>query len=719
MSPGAGTSPFWKPLGKPGDRMDSKKRKQMKLCSSNMLAPVSDLSKEELVARLVSLQTQLIQRDASILALNQTVLVRQQDEHKKQELKRCFSTIEKRHIDTSTVHTVLEDSFHHLNCTIVNTFGGKSAVLLLDVPYNAVVGAKNTDVRQQRILRTYWGDDDSRGMEQGLADLRQHRDVIVQKKPKLWSFGELTAAVEDGGYAGVLTAFLVVPVVIENTTIALVLCLDGEYTQRDGKLLFDLLPEIWTSNVQALINIALEAVRNEKMEDTLAEESRVRDEVILSLERVVDDTLEQIALSVKTKSGKELWTEILTNVANFFEEYFESEVLLAVTNTEANTSCKERAPTRRSSNVSTSRQSISDTGKLGLKFMFYIFSDGTRSIRTSKMKHIPHPQLREGSTMERVLMRGVPMFSSDGSSLTLPSGHMRISSMLLVPIIFLGEPVGLLGLANGRFDNSSGRILQSVFTTFWSMILKATLLSDFQRVLNAALPAQISERVKHGDTIADNYVTATVLYADIVGFTSFTRELASDQVVEYSNLIFSKLDRLVQDAGLEKIKVMGDCYMAAGGVQDKSGRLPPSRGVVVDSQARQMATFALRILKEADEVNRNVGLGTSAAIREGLKKQPLCFRVGVALGPMTAGVFGTEKVQYDVFGPTVNLASRLESGGRPGMVQVSETMYEALAPLGFTFEKRDPFYIKGFGEYQAYFLTGAPSATPQIVAPGD
>ncbi|KAJ9465831.1 Adenylate cyclase [Diplonema papillatum] len=664
------------------------------------------LSKDELLHRVVALQNQLIHKDALIHDLNTAVNTAQLDDQRKHELKRGFSVIERRHVDTSTTQTVLEDAFHHLLVTVTGSFGGVAGILLLDVPYNSLLGATNSDLRKFILLSSYWSTERADPLELALEDLHLYRDFISQKRPKTLVDDQLLAVQKHLSEFGAtpVGSCMVVPIVLENTTVALLVQVDGTFNSVDAKLLYEMLPEIWTSNVQSLINIALDTLRKEKMEETLVQESMLRDDLILALERVVDAVMQQLA-GPKQKTTSEIWTEILTKVANFFEAYFKTECLIAVTNAEANLRIKDVKASSRPSSAGTRKGSASVGG---LRFMHYIFSDSTRVVRLTRMKHLATPSKpRAGGVWHQVLASGVPFFTNDVSSLILPEGHMKMSAVLMVPIIFLGEPVGLVGLANGEFSLSTGRILQSVFTTFWSMIVKSTVLSESQRVLNAALPPAVSNRVKRGEVIADSYDFTTVLFADMVSFSDFTKDLSSEAVVAFSNLIFNRLDQLVKEYGLEKIKVIGDCYMVVGGVQDKSGtKQPAAQNPCERAQMKQMAEFATRIIVEGQLINARADSIGSVALRENLKKQPLAFRVGIAAGALTAGVFGTEKVQYDVLGATVNMASRLQSNGKAGEIHVSAEFREPLYEEGYVFETRDPVTLKGFGECQTYFLKG-------------
>jgi class 3 adenylate cyclase len=181
--------------------------------------------------------------------------------------------------------------------------------------------------------------------------------------------------------------------------------------------------------------------------------------------------------------------------------------------------------------------------------------------------------------------------------------------------------------------------------------------------------------------IADRFPDVTVLFADIVDFTRRSQQIAPEQVVQALNDLFSSFDRLAQRHGLEKIKTVGDAYMVAGGLPDPR-----------PDHAQAVAEMALAI---RDEV----------ASRVDPSGQPLAVRIGMDTGPVVAGVIGTSKFSYDLWGDTVNTASRMESHGVPGCIQVTARTYERLKD-GYGFERRGSIPVKGKGEIVTYFLVG-------------
>jgi class 3 adenylate cyclase len=203
-----------------------------------------------------------------------------------------------------------------------------------------------------------------------------------------------------------------------------------------------------------------------------------------------------------------------------------------------------------------------------------------------------------------------------------------------------------------------------------------------ERLLLNILPASIATRLKETEgVIADGFSEVTVLFADIVDFTRRSERSTPEQVVAVLNDLFSAFDRLAQHSGLEKIKTVGDAYMVVGG-------LPEPR----PDHAEAVAEMALAIREEV-------------AGRLDPGGQPLQVRIGIDTGPVVAGVIGTIKFSYDLWGDTVNTASRMESHGLPGCIQVTDRTWERLRDR-YRFERRGPVQVKGKGEIVTYFLEG-------------
>ena len=201
-----------------------------------------------------------------------------------------------------------------------------------------------------------------------------------------------------------------------------------------------------------------------------------------------------------------------------------------------------------------------------------------------------------------------------------------------------------------------------------------------ERLLRNILPKAIAERMKNGETnIAEHHPDVTLLLADLVGFTTLATSIDPVEVVNLLNEIFSGFDTLTEKLGLEKIKIIGDDYMAAGGIHSHS-----------NDHAEAIAELALSFQNHVNWVNDHYN--TSIQIR-----------IGVNTGSLVAGVIGRKTFAYDVWGETVNMACRLETTGKPGCIQVSESTYARLKHK-YKFEAKHDVDLKGHGIVPAYWL---------------
>jgi guanylate cyclase len=209
-------------------------------------------------------------------------------------------------------------------------------------------------------------------------------------------------------------------------------------------------------------------------------------------------------------------------------------------------------------------------------------------------------------------------------------------------------------------------------------------------LLRNTLPDEIAERLKTASgTIADDFPEASVLFADLAGFTPMSSTMTPAEVVELLDEVFRVIDGFVAELGLEKIKTVGDEYMAAAGV-------PRPRA----DHAAAAADLALRIRDHfaANEV----------------RGRQLSFRIGINSGPVTAGVIGTNKFAYDLWGDTVNAASRMESSGVPGSIQISAAT-QGLVADAFVCESRGMTSIKGKEPMETFLLLSRRSNVPAAV----
>jgi class 3 adenylate cyclase len=237
-----------------------------------------------------------------------------------------------------------------------------------------------------------------------------------------------------------------------------------------------------------------------------------------------------------------------------------------------------------------------------------------------------------------------------------------------------------------KSSDELGKLAETFNSMTRSIREKTAIIEEKNRenesLLLNILPGEIASRLKSGEhEIADAFADVTVLFGDIVGFTALSSKTSAGQIVEMLNGLFSRFDEQAQKLGIEKIKTIGDCYMAVCG-------LPK----VCPDHAARMARMALQMMDATAEYGKDMGID-------------LQLRIGLNSGAVVAGVIGATKFIYDLWGDTVNLASRMESTGVPGGIQVTRAVYERLQDT-FELEERGLVQVKGKGEIETWLLRG-------------
>ncbi len=210
--------------------------------------------------------------------------------------------------------------------------------------------------------------------------------------------------------------------------------------------------------------------------------------------------------------------------------------------------------------------------------------------------------------------------------------------------------------------------------------------AESDRLLLNVLPATVSERLRRGENpIADDFADVTVLFADIVGFTAMAAELDAEDVITMLSGLFNEFDDLVAERGLEKIKTIGDAYMAVGGLPDP-----------MPDHAIRIIDLAMAMVASTDTSGHFPGLPV---------------RIGIHSGPVAGGVIGTRKFAYDVWGNTVNVAARLQTTGIPGRIHVSAETRDRTRDV-YGFEPREAVELRGVGVRTTYLVSGRLSDSP-------
>ena len=246
-------------------------------------------------------------------------------------------------------------------------------------------------------------------------------------------------------------------------------------------------------------------------------------------------------------------------------------------------------------------------------------------------------------------------------------------------IIWISENVRVVRNSQGEILYYEGTVQDITKRKYVETALRLEQQKSDSLLLNI-LPAQIAVKLKQNQhPIAKRFETVTILFADIVDFTSFSARISPNKLVDILNQIFSEFDQLTEQYSLEKIKTIGDSYMVAGG-------LPKAR----EDHGEAIAEMAIDMQKAIRKFSNDRG-------------ESFQIRIGINTGPVVAGVIGIKKFIYDLWGNTVNVASRMESSGISGKIQITETTYQLLKDK-FLLESRGSIPVKGRGEMMTYWL---------------
>jgi adenylate cyclase len=294
------------------------------------------------------------------------------------------------------------------------------------------------------------------------------------------------------------------------------------------------------------------------------------------------------------------------------------------------------------------------------------------------------------------LLAGAMLFFFGIQNWKLFVGFLIYAAVLLLLVINFAPVDGLLLPTDGRLrDMISSQTMLSVLFINAAMIFYALTLVHSAEVqleqehersealIATVMPDTIAARLKASEQrIADRIENLSVLFADLAGFTAAAHDLPPEEIVGFLDSLVRAFDALAEQHGVEKIKTVGDCYMAAAGFDGRA-----------HDGAVAIGRFALAMM-EANAVHALGG-------------RKLELRAGIHCGPATAGVIGDIRFSYDVWGDAVNVASRMESHGTPSRIQVSAAFRELTGDT-FTFEQRGTMEIKGIGEIRTAFLIGTP-----------
>jgi class 3 adenylate cyclase len=272
--------------------------------------------------------------------------------------------------------------------------------------------------------------------------------------------------------------------------------------------------------------------------------------------------------------------------------------------------------------------------------------------------------------------------------------RVELSLFGLLLLILLLEGILVFRPSVDKLQTALNELAIALATSQDTAAELAAAQAQSERLLLNILPSPIAERLKNTPEttqphIADGFGDVTVLFADIVGFTDISARTSPQELVALLNQIFSRFDRLAEHHGLEKIKTIGDAYMVVGGLPHPC-----------DHHAVSIANMAIDMQTAIAQFNQDTG-------------EAFSIRIGMNTGAVVAGVIGLRKFIYDLWGDTVNIASRMESHGVAGGIQVTEATYKRLTDTHY-FESRGVIQVKGRGEMATYWLKGKKQLAPTV-----
>jgi class 3 adenylate cyclase len=253
-----------------------------------------------------------------------------------------------------------------------------------------------------------------------------------------------------------------------------------------------------------------------------------------------------------------------------------------------------------------------------------------------------------------------------------------MASSIVTRIRYMQDQLNLEAKTHREFVENQNRVLEETVTERTKDLNLEVQKSE--RLMLNILPESIASRLKAGDeSISDSYQNATILFSDLVGFTKMSSSKTAEELVFLLNDLFKRFDTRATSLGLEKIKTIGDAYMVAGGLPTND-----------DTHAIQVTKMALGMYEDLEAFNKEHDMS-------------LGMRIGINSGPVVAGVIGHSKFSYDIWGNTVNTASRMESTCSPGKVQVSPSTYEQIKGH-FDIQENQLVECKGLGKIMTYFV---------------
>eukprot|EP01080_Neovahlkampfia_damariscottae_P010623 gene10623-3246_t len=587
----------------------------------------------------------------------------------------ALSSVKSKHTESQLV---LREKLLQTLDAFVMQYGGVAFFAPLDIESNASIGAtRKTDtftLEEMKFIDYVWSTSTenyvtkmaSFGLRSPqLANAPMFRTVLLSRRFMMIDTEKVN--LPENHFP--LETALLIPVVINKQSVAMLGLGNGKYNQMDASILYEILPKIWT-------DVILESVAkaNKKHEDTVRlqnVEKRVEmaKKMLLQLNQVMQDD-DDIVVLTKEKYLRQK----LKEMANFFEDEFGGLVFVAPTKVEININLLSLVESSESGSSGGSDKEGQETKNFidQYEFMSYVFSNSARQIRKTVMKNFKKPVLKNSMLFKKAVESQQPMYFSDTSKMKLPNGHFPMSSVLLVPIVVNLECCGLVGIANGKTDKLSGDVIFDVLSTSWFTILQQCFsridLRYKERIINNTLLQDVNgnsvnnSAFKRKGSITDisvNSQNTVLVFIKLTGIVKLCKVLDADHLIEMINSFYAKFDKFSAQCGIEKIDTFSDFYIAGLGHKD----MHDSR--VAGNPLYACANFAIAVRDLMNEFNKNT------EIPDELKENTLNVKVAIGTGfPLLTGTFESSKV--DIFGDLCDQTKKLALKSPIGSIGLTE-----------------------------------------------
>eukprot|EP01080_Neovahlkampfia_damariscottae_P004754 gene4754-8336_t len=591
---------------------------------------------------------------------------------------------------TQIVHQKLQQILDGL----IMIYGGYGFCAPLNIPQNQIIGAENKEQESTEEFLYFITSSSAKEEEEkmkangissfpNLSKCLQFNQIIISRKFKILQNENLKLPKNHMP----LQNTMILPVVINKTTVALVGLTGGTFTELDGEVVFDVLPDLWQ-------NVAINSVEkanktNENINRLRMIEKRLEfgKKLTISLSNILKEDDE--AINQKNLTRRKLLAYKLRDMANFLEMTYGGMVFIAPTCAPMNKNFLIMEESDESSGFDV------EIKEDEFQFMTFVFSAAAMTAKKA-MAGLNLPDLKKTKHMLQVVKEKTPLLIENGSAIKLPPKHYPLHNCLLVPIVVNNSTVALVSLSNGKYSEIDGNVLQDVLSTSWLSLLQecfAKLDLRFKEdLLSQTLPDFMVKQIQQSSStnIANECEKVSIIFSDFVQFTNFSKGLPPFILVEFLNTIFTRFDDNAKKFNIEKIKTIGDGYMAAGGVSNTNDN---------ENHAYNACLFGLSMVEVVEKFNKETNHHDEIK-----KRLPLQIRIGIATGgPIVAGIIGNTKLQYDLWGEIVNLASRMESSGVAMKVQISEGTFQDVKDY-FNVQERGEIDVKGIGNVQAFIL---------------